>query len=242
MICAVQSKKARAEGRCVSGTRIASYACTSVAVGNRKQLTSTVAAIPATGLLNYDANDRLSTQLYDNNGNTVNNGTLNVYDFENRLVQRGNVHIVYDGDGNRVSETVGGATVSYLVADVNPTGYPQVVQERQDQFGSILKNYEWGLQLIAEGDLSQSPLHYYGMGGHGSVRYQPIELIRVVEYGSVDVRCGQEHSDAWAISAKVAFSTADKSSLPLIWPLRILFSAARYSFLSSSSWSTSSSS
>jgi len=141
------------------------------AVGNRKQLTSTVAAIPATGLLNYDANDRLSTQLYDNNGNTVNNGTQNVYDFENRLVRRGNVQIVYDGDGNRVSETVGGATVSYLVADVNPTGYPQVVQERQNQFGPILKNYQWGLQLIAEGDLSQSPLHYYGMDGHGSVRY-----------------------------------------------------------------------
>ena len=141
------------------------------AVGNRKQLTSTVAAIPATGLLNYDANDRISTQLYDNNGNTVNNGTLNVYDFENHLVQRGNVQIVYDGDGNRVSETVGGATVSYLVADVNPTGYPQVLQERQNQFGPILKNYEWGLQLIAEGDLSQSPLHYYGMDGHGSVRY-----------------------------------------------------------------------
>jgi RHS repeat-associated protein len=141
------------------------------AVGNRKQLTSTVAAIPATGLLNYDANDRISTQLYDNNGNTVNNGTQNVYDFENRLVRRGNVTIVYDGDGNRVSETVGGATVSYLVAEVNPTGYPQVVQERQNQFGPILKNYEWGLQLIAEGDLSQSPLHYYGMDGHGSVRY-----------------------------------------------------------------------
>jgi len=140
------------------------------AVGNRKQLTSTVAAIPVTGLLNYDANDRISTQLYDNNGNTVNNGTLNVYDFENSLVQRSHVHIVYDGDGNRVSETVGGATVSYLVADVNPTGYPQVVQERQNQFGPILKNYQWGLQLIAEGDLSQ-PLHYYGMDGHGSVRY-----------------------------------------------------------------------
>jgi RHS repeat-associated protein len=141
------------------------------AVGNRKQLTSTVAAIPATGLLNYDANDRISTQLYDNNGNTVNNGTQNVYDFENRLVRRGNVTIVYDGDGNRVSETVAGATVSYLVAEVNPTGYPQVVQERQNQFGPILKNYEWGLQLIAEGDLSPSPLHYYGMDGHGSVRF-----------------------------------------------------------------------
>src|SRR6266699_1262896 len=42
----------------------------------------------------------------------------------------------------------------------------------------------------------------------------------------------------WAISANVAFSASDNNDLPLIWALRIRFSAARYSFLSSSSWST----
>src|SRR5207253_82653 len=42
----------------------------------------------------------------------------------------------------------------------------------------------------------------------------------------------------WAISANVAFSASDNSNLPLIWALRMRFSAARYSFLSSSSWST----
>jgi hypothetical protein len=42
----------------------------------------------------------------------------------------------------------------------------------------------------------------------------------------------------WAISANVAFSASDNSNRPLIWPLRIRFSAARYSFLSKSSWST----
>jgi hypothetical protein len=30
---------------------------------------------------------------------------------------------VYDGDGNRVQETVAGVTTSYLVADQNFTGY-----------------------------------------------------------------------------------------------------------------------
>jgi hypothetical protein len=70
------------------------------ATGNRKQLSSTLPAVPATGLLNYDANDRVSTQVFDNNGNTINNGTQNVYDFENRLVQRGNVQITYDGEGS----------------------------------------------------------------------------------------------------------------------------------------------
>src|SRR5438105_582375 len=42
----------------------------------------------------------------------------------------------------------------------------------------------------------------------------------------------------WAISANVAFSASDNNNLPLIWALRMRFSAARYSFLSSSSWST----
>src|SRR5438552_3947879 len=85
-------------------------------VGNRKQLSSTVAAIPS-GLMNYDANDRVSTDVYDNNGNTINNsGIGNVYDFENHLVHHGNVTIVYDGDGNRVSEPVAGVITNYLVA------------------------------------------------------------------------------------------------------------------------------
>src|SRR6516225_1108429 len=41
----------------------------------------------------------------------------------------------------------------------------------------------------------------------------------------------------WAISANVAFSASDNNNLPLIWALRIRFSAARYSFLRRSSWS-----
>lgn len=39
-------------------------------VGNRLQMSSTLGAIPA-GLWNYDANDRLTLDTYDNNGNTT---------------------------------------------------------------------------------------------------------------------------------------------------------------------------
>jgi hypothetical protein len=61
---------------------------------------------------------------YDVNGNTTGSGGINyVYDFENRLVQKGGLTIVYDGDGNRKSKTVGGVTTTYLVDDLNPTGY-----------------------------------------------------------------------------------------------------------------------
>jgi RHS repeat-associated protein len=141
-------------------------------VGNRLQRNSTLPAIVATGLLNYDANDRVSTDTFDSNGNTtINSAQTNVYDFENRLVQRGGVKIVYDGDGNRVKETVATVTTSYLVADQNPTGYAQVVDELQG--GAVTRTYSYGMELINErqnlsGTLTTS---FYGYDGHGSVRF-----------------------------------------------------------------------
>jgi len=78
----------------------------------------------------YDANDRLSTDTYDNNGNTTLSGTASsAYDFENRMTTKGTTAIVYDGDGNRVSETVSGTTTKYLVDTLNPTALPQVMEE-----------------------------------------------------------------------------------------------------------------
>ncbi len=44
------------------------------AVGNRKQITSTLAPVPA-GLWNYDANDRFTaSDTYDANGNAASSG------------------------------------------------------------------------------------------------------------------------------------------------------------------------
>jgi RHS repeat-associated protein len=141
------------------------------AVGNRLKVNSTGAAIPASGLLNYDANDRSGTDVYDNNGNTINNGTQNIYDFENRLVQRGGVALVYDGDGNRVSKTVAGVTTNYLVAEQNLTGYAQVLDELQG--GAVTRAYSYGLDLINEQQtISGAPVaSFYGYDGHGSVRF-----------------------------------------------------------------------
>jgi RHS repeat-associated protein/uncharacterized repeat protein (TIGR01451 family) len=142
------------------------------AVGNRLRRSSTLPAIPATGLLNYDNNDRPATDPYDNNGNLLNGGVgSNVYDFENRLVQAGGVTIVYDGDGNRVQESVAGVSTSFLVADKNPSGYPRVLDEIQGS--SVTRTYTYGLDLINErqnlaGTLTTS---FYGFDGHGSVRF-----------------------------------------------------------------------
>jgi hypothetical protein len=53
---------------------------------------------------------------------------------------------VYDGDGNRVSEIVGGATTKYVVDTVNPTGYAQVVDELRN--GALVRTYSYGLERI----------------------------------------------------------------------------------------------
>jgi hypothetical protein len=49
------------------------------------------------------------------------------------------VGVAYDGDGNRVSETAGGVTTTYLVDALNPTGYSQVLDELVS--GSVTKMY-----------------------------------------------------------------------------------------------------
>jgi len=106
-----------------------------------------------------------------NNGNTITSlGTGNSYDFENHLVQHGFVTMVYDGDGNRVSETVGSVTTNYLVDTQNPTGYAQVADELVG--GTVTRSYSYGLERISESQTLNSSWtsSFYGYDGHGSVR------------------------------------------------------------------------
>jgi len=140
-------------------------------VGNRTKITSTLPAFSSSGLINYDANDRTATDPYDANGNLLVSGAGgNVYDFENRLVAAGARTIAYDGDGNRVSETLASGTTSFLVADQSLTGYAQVMDELQN--GAVSRSYTWGLELISQRLTanSQGP-NFYGFDGHGSVRF-----------------------------------------------------------------------
>jgi len=139
-------------------------------VGNRKTFNTTIP--PAGGnIYTYDADDRLGSDQYDADGNTINSGGIaNTYDFENHLTTHGGVTVVYDGDGNRVSETVGGVTTNYLVDTVNPTDYAQVVDELQS--GAITRTYSYGLERISETQSisGTSTASFYGYDGHGSVR------------------------------------------------------------------------
>jgi RHS repeat-associated protein len=151
-------------------------------VGNRTQKVSTLPGYPG-GLLNYNANDQLTTDGYDANGNTVGSGANTgsngyIYDFENHLLQQGAISFTYDGDGNRVSKTVAGITTTYLVDTQNPTGYAQVLTERFNVTGpgEVLHTYVYGLERISEnrqyftGQQTLSQTFYFDYDGHGSVR------------------------------------------------------------------------
>ena len=142
------------------------------AVGNRTELSSTLAAVPNQSYT-YDADDRLTADTYDPDGNTtVSGGIANAYDFENHLVKHGAVTMTYDGDGNRVSKTIGGVTTTYLVDDNNPTGFPQVVEESSSD-GST-RTLVYGLQRISQRQYVASSntllTSFYVYDGHGSVR------------------------------------------------------------------------
>jgi RHS repeat-associated protein len=137
-------------------------------VGNRLSQNSSISGIP-TGSFSYDADDRLSTEQYDNNGNTIVSGARTfAYDFENRLksMNNGAVTMLYDADGNRVAKTVGGATTQYLVDDLNPTGYAQVVEELTGS--TVTRRYTYGLQRISQ--TQSGTTSFYGYDGFGSVR------------------------------------------------------------------------
>ena len=91
--------------------------------------------------------------------------------------------MVYDGDGHRVCKiapAVGGGlkTTWYLVDDLNPTGYAQVLEEWETsdtEPPGLVRRYTYGSDLISVRDSSRGQAepttHYYGHDGHGSVRF-----------------------------------------------------------------------
>ena len=120
------------------------------AVGNRESATSSISALsPVAG--SYNPDDQLQSETYDQNGNVtrIASGNTFAYDSENHLISMGGtVALQYDGDGNRVAKTASSGTTRYLVDDLNPTGYPQVVEELVN--GAVARIYTYGLQRISQ--------------------------------------------------------------------------------------------
>jgi len=139
-------------------------------VGNRLNRSSTISGL-ATNNYAYTANDWLTNNAYDLNGNTITNaGTNYQYDVMNHLVNlnNGQVVLAYNGDGDRVLKIVGGVTNYYLVDDRNPSGYAQVLEEHQG--ATLSRWYNYGMDLVSQIQPG-SVTNYYSYDGHGSVRF-----------------------------------------------------------------------
>jgi RHS repeat-associated protein len=146
------------------------------AVGNRLTRNSRVAAVPS-ATSTYNANDQLGSDAYDANGSTTaSDGKTYIYDFENHIIAvdpgtSGAIIMLYDGDGSRVSRTVGTLNTTYLVDDNNPSEFSQVMEERTN--GSVNRVYTYGQMLIQESQIVAGAWtsSFYGLDGHGSVRF-----------------------------------------------------------------------
>jgi RHS repeat-associated protein len=145
-------------------------------VGNRLTENSSISGV-SSGSFGYNADDEVSTETYDTNGNTTrtSNGNSYTYDSENHMTSMtGNgkvVTMIYDAFGNRVAKTVNGVTTRYLVEDdVNPTGLPQVMEEIIG--GAVQRMYTYGLQRISENQIISNVWtpSFYVYDGAGSVR------------------------------------------------------------------------
>jgi YD repeat-containing protein len=149
--------------------------------GNRLERTSTLAALPAATYA-YGANDRLTSDGWDANGNATTCTVAGAnaafaYDHEDRLVSKdagtpSEVRLVYDGDGVLVGKTAGGVTTRYLVDDLNPTGLTQVMDETTLAATADV-SYTWGSSLLSQSRRSGSTwtTSHYGHDAHGNVTF-----------------------------------------------------------------------
>ncbi|UWZ86824.1 RHS repeat-associated core domain-containing protein [Occallatibacter riparius] len=142
-------------------------------VGNRTSASASLNGIPS-GNWSFNADDEVSSESYDANGNVIASGGKSfAYDSQNHLISMngGAVQILYDGDGNRVAKSANGIVTRYLVDDLNPTGYAQVVEELSGA-GVVERQYTYGLQRINQNQPINNTwtVSFYGYDGGGSVR------------------------------------------------------------------------
>lgn len=115
---------------------------------------------PQTGVMRsdtsyaYDLQGRLSEVQVDTDGDG---------DFDDTTLYE------YADDGTRVSETVDGVKTIYVVDKQNPTGYSQVLEEKNTS-GTVTKTYTLGLSVIAQQAVSGGGTLYLMRDGHGSAR------------------------------------------------------------------------
>jgi RHS repeat-associated protein len=109
----------------------------------------------------YDLRGRLKTAVVDSNGATSGGATTSIYR--------------YDDKGIRISQTVDGVTTAYVVDKQNPTGYAQVLEEKQDLDANgfdddeVVRNYVIGADVIAQA-ISGQAAAFFTADGRGGTR------------------------------------------------------------------------
>ena len=141
-------------------------------VGNRLSDQSTLGPVGSTSTT-FNADDQAQTDSYDSTGDTIaTGGNSYAYNSWLRLVSMngGQVALAYNGLGQLVSKTANGITTQYLIDDLAPTGYPQVVEELVN--GQVSRQYTYGLERINElQTVNNTPTaSFYQYDGRGTVR------------------------------------------------------------------------
>jgi RHS repeat-associated protein len=144
-------------------------------VGNRSKESSSLPDI-SSGSWSFNADDELSGESYDQNGNVTSLGGKSfTYNSQNQMIAMTasgtTVAMIYDGFGNRVAKTGNGVTTQYLVEDDNnPTGVPQVFDELTN--GVVTRTYAYGLQRIDQDQIIDGAWipSFFGYDEGGSVR------------------------------------------------------------------------
>lgn len=128
------------------------------------------------GFFGLRRDDEAWSKSYDANRNATQVGAKSfTYDSENHMMSMStsgtSVSMIYDIDGNRVGKSVNGVLTYYLVDDLNPTGYPQVVEELSGA-GVVTHQYTYGLQRISQSQFINGAWtpSFYGYDGGGNVR------------------------------------------------------------------------
>jgi RHS repeat-associated protein len=162
-------------------------------VGNRLQKIVTIGGVTTVTTYYYDTNDRLTQEVgpagptnyqYYPNGSLwtstdpSGNVTTYAYDFDNDLTSISNngsitASYVYDGAGNRVSQTTSASTVYYLVDGAMP--YASAVEEF-DANGNPIADFDYAddldrmVRYQGNGGSAGGTAYYYLADGLGSTR------------------------------------------------------------------------
>jgi len=117
-----------------------------------------------------------TTFTYDDKGNRIernDNGVITKYswDSSNRLIgvdsPGASFNFTYDVDGNRISKESSSGVTHYLVDSQNPSGFAQVIEERDDT-GGLITSYTYGDDLISS--IQSGSNRFYHYDAHGNTR------------------------------------------------------------------------